>query len=175
MEPSGHKESVFHGEDNRRVLGSLPAECVDLIYLDPPFFSTWAHEGSWRDRAEVISTENRWEGGVREYFDWMAVPLADLHRVLKPSGALFLICDEAVGLYIRVLLDYIFGQGSACSQKILCEADCGPAHHYIFYYRKSAQAAVRPSHLYTVIRRDGDEDRSLIAFSFIHRRRGPRP
>ena len=47
--------------------GSLdfPAECVDLIYLDPPFFSNRNYEVIWGDEAEVRSFEDRWEGGIQ--------------------------------------------------------------------------------------------------------------
>jgi len=40
MNPVGYlKTGVIHCEDNLRLLAEMPAECVDLIYLDPPFFS----------------------------------------------------------------------------------------------------------------------------------------
>jgi 16S rRNA G966 N2-methylase RsmD len=35
--------------DNLEILKSLPAECVDLIYLDPPFFSNRNYEVIWGD------------------------------------------------------------------------------------------------------------------------------
>ncbi len=167
LKPHGLEASVDYSEDSRRLLGSVPAESIDLIYLDQPFFSSWIQQSSW---ADLNSGDNRWAGGVNEYFDWMATPLTDMHRVLKPSGALFLICDEAVGLYIRLLLDDIFEQGSTLSQKILCETDCGPAHHSIFYYRKSTPDTARPDNFYSVIRREGDKDCAVVAFSFLGHR-----
>ena len=33
------KTSVIYCDDNLRRLQQFPDECVDLIYLDPPFFS----------------------------------------------------------------------------------------------------------------------------------------
>jgi hypothetical protein len=167
LKPHGLKASVDYNKDSRRMLASIPTECIDLVYLDQPFFSSWIHQGSW---ADLNSADVRWGGGVHDYFDWMAAPLADMHRVLKPSGGLFLICDEAVGLYIRLLLDEIFEKGSTLSQKILCETDCGPAHHSIFYYRKSTQNTPRQGNSYSVIRREGDKDCAIVAFSFLGRR-----
>jgi len=47
----------------------LPAECVDLVYLDPPFFSNRTYEVIWGDEAEVRSFEDRWEGGIQVYIN----------------------------------------------------------------------------------------------------------
>ncbi len=108
---------------------------------------------------------------MRAYLDWIAATLENLHRVLKPTGTLFLVCDEAVGLYVRLLLKELFSQRDARNQMVWRKADCGPAHHYIFYYRKPAQnTAGRNGHLYTVIHCEGKDDRTLAAFSFVQGR-----
>jgi site-specific DNA-methyltransferase (adenine-specific) len=162
--------SVLRGEDDLRLLRSLPAECVDLVYLDSPFFSSLVHEGRWADRAEASPPEDRWQGGVQAYLDWIATPLDDLHRILKPSGAVFLVCDEAVGLHVRLLLEELFNQRDARNRMVWWKADSGPAHHYVFYFRKSARTAERNGDLYTVIHREGEDDSSLVAFSFLQGR-----
>lgn len=87
----------------------MPDECVDLVYLDPPFFSNRKYEVIWGDEAEVRSFEDRWEGGINVYLDWMELRLRQLHRVLKPSGSLYLHCDQAAGHYLKVSLDRLFG------------------------------------------------------------------
>src|SRR5207248_1703621 len=46
---------------------------------------------------------------VMAYFTMMAVRLIELHRVLKPTGSLYLHCDQTAGSYLKVLLDAIFG------------------------------------------------------------------
>ncbi len=161
---SGTEQSVFH-DDDLRLLRSFPAESVDLVYLDPPFFSSWVHEGSWADQAEAYVSDDRSEGGVRAYLDWIAAPLEDLNRILKPTGSLFLVCDESVGVYVRILLDEIFSQGDSRGRMVWWKADSGPAHHYVFYCRKSTDVG-RNGHLYTVIHREGKDGRSLVAFSF---------
>jgi site-specific DNA-methyltransferase (adenine-specific) len=46
------------------------------------------------------------------YLAMMAPRLAELHRVLKPSGSLYLHCDPTASHYLKVLLDGIFG--AAC-------------------------------------------------------------
>jgi len=43
------------------------------------------------------------------YLSMMAVRLLELHRVLKPSGSLYLHCDPTASHYLKVLLDAVFG------------------------------------------------------------------
>jgi site-specific DNA-methyltransferase (adenine-specific) len=43
------------------------------------------------------------------YLAMMAVRLVELHRVLKPTGSLYLHCDPTASHYLKVLLDAIFG------------------------------------------------------------------
>jgi DNA modification methylase len=43
------------------------------------------------------------------YLVMMAVRLVELHRVLKPTGSLYLHCDPTASHYLRLVLDTIFG------------------------------------------------------------------
>lgn len=43
------------------------------------------------------------------YLTMMAIRLKELRRVLKPTGSIYLHCDETASHYLRVLLDAIFG------------------------------------------------------------------
>ena len=43
------------------------------------------------------------------YLVEMAVRLVELHRVLKPTGSLYLHCDPTASHYLKVVLDAIFG------------------------------------------------------------------
>ena len=51
-------------------------------------------------------------GGVNSYILWMTNRLREMHRLLKPSGSLFVHLDYKSVHYIKVELDKIFGQGS---------------------------------------------------------------
>jgi site-specific DNA-methyltransferase (adenine-specific) len=62
--PARHVDTgVLYCGDNLEWLREFPNECIDLIYLDPPFFSNRNYEVIWGDEAEVRSFEDRWEGG----------------------------------------------------------------------------------------------------------------
>lgn len=111
MNPVGYlRTEVIYCDDNVVCLQeSFPDECVDLIYLDPPFFSNKVYEVIWGDEAEVRSFDDRWKGGVPEYVSWMRKRIEELHRVLKPTGSLYLHCDPTASHYLKVLLDAVFG------------------------------------------------------------------
>jgi len=97
--------------DNLEILKSLESESVDLIYLDPPFFSNRNYEVIWGDKGEVRSFEDRWSGGVDHYIAWLRERVEEMHRILKPTGSIFLHCDWHAASYIQVfILDKIFGQ-----------------------------------------------------------------
>lgn len=49
------------------------------------------------------------ESPMMAYLVSMAVRLAELHRVLKPTGSLYLHCDPTASHYLKILLDTIFG------------------------------------------------------------------
>lgn len=49
------------------------------------------------------------ENDMMAYLAMMAVRLIELHRVLKPTGSLYLHCDPTASHYLKLLLDGIFG------------------------------------------------------------------
>ena len=102
------KNRLYCG-DNLEILATLEKESVDLIYIDPPFFSNRHYEIIWGDEAEIRSFEDRWEGGINVYIDWMKERVMELHRVLKPTGSMYLHCDWHAGHYLKVMMDGVFG------------------------------------------------------------------
>ncbi|CAH0496276.1 site-specific DNA-methyltransferase [Novosphingobium sp. CECT 9465] len=49
------------------------------------------------------------DNDMMAYLAMMAVRLLELHRVLKPTGSLYLHCDPTAGHYLKLLLDGVFG------------------------------------------------------------------
>src|SRR5256885_15956526 len=43
------------------------------------------------------------------YLIMMAARLIELHRILKPTGSLYLHCDPTASHYLKIILDTIFG------------------------------------------------------------------
>ncbi|PIW87214.1 MAG: hypothetical protein COZ94_06575, partial [Nitrospirae bacterium CG_4_8_14_3_um_filter_41_47] len=53
--------------DNLEVLRTIPSETIDLIYIDPPFFSGRNYNVIWGDTNEIRSFYDIWEGGIDSY------------------------------------------------------------------------------------------------------------
>ena len=57
------------------------------------------------------------------YLVMMAARLLELHRVLKPTGSLYLHCDPTASHYLRILLDTIFGPANFMNQIVWQRSD----------------------------------------------------
>ncbi|MCY3714906.1 MAG: DNA methyltransferase [Chloroflexi bacterium] len=141
---------LYYG-DNHDILRSreyFPDQCVDLIYLDPPFNSNRDHnvlfkaESGAESEAQITAFEDTWHWGetaeatyrdlitdapakvstaiealmnlidrnqMMAYLVMMTARLVELHRVLKPTGSLYLHCDPTASHYLKIVLDAIFG------------------------------------------------------------------
>jgi len=82
------------------------------------------------------------------YLVMMAARLVELHRVLKPTGSLYLHCDPTAGHYLKIVLDTIFGprffrneviwkRSSAHSDTKQGAKQAGRIHDLLFFYTKS--------------------------------------
>ena len=49
------------------------------------------------------------ENDMMAYLTMMANRLIELHRVLKPTGSLYLHCDPTASHYLKMVLDAVFG------------------------------------------------------------------
>lgn len=63
------------------------------------------------DAAEMLRAIRSFlkENDLMAYLTMMAVRLLELHRVLKPTGSLYLHCDPTASHYLKILLDAVFG------------------------------------------------------------------
>lgn len=96
---SGVLEVSLRCGDNLPLLREMADESVDLVYADPPFLTN----------RDFGSFEDRWEGGIEHYIAWMKERMFEVHRVLKPTGSVYLHCDWHASHHLRLLLDEIFG------------------------------------------------------------------
>jgi len=91
--------------DNLAVMRSLPDGSVDLIYVDPPFFTGRDHRLANGDPAFA----DGWSGGLDEYLAWLRERFVEMRRLLRPAGVLVVHCDWHAGHYIKVELDRVLG------------------------------------------------------------------
>jgi DNA modification methylase len=102
------RPKILYRGDNLEILQQMPSESVDLIYLDPPFFSNRNYEVIWGDEAEIRSFMDRWEGGIEHYTSWMRPRIEEMHRILTLTGSFYLHCDWHASHYLKCMIDEIF-------------------------------------------------------------------
>ncbi len=115
--------------DSLEILPTLPEESIDLIYIDPPFNTgrtqqytqtQMVHDEETGDRTGFQGKRYRTvRVGTRSFADsfddflaFLEPRLEEAHRLLSPTGSLFVHLDYREVHYCKVLLDMIFGRDS---------------------------------------------------------------
>lgn len=111
--------AIFFG-DNLHILRALPSNCIDLIYIDPPFFSGRNYNQIWGDDNEVRTFHDIWEDGLPSYLVWLNARLWETRRVLKNSGSIYVHCDWHASHYIKCEMDKIFGYENFRNNVVWC-------------------------------------------------------
>jgi site-specific DNA-methyltransferase (adenine-specific) len=89
-------------------LQAMPDESVDLIYTDPPF-GTGNVQQIQRKVAGQLFPKMQYSDKFANYMNFLVPHLEELHRVLKPTGTLYLHLDWRWSHYAKVACDEIFG------------------------------------------------------------------
>lgn len=166
------------------MVHDIPSQSVDLIYLDPPFFTGKVQKGTvkasaWMPEAMEVSYEDskkfwseqgyaahspQWlkDIGVgrpdfASYLFYMRLRLQHCRRVLKPTGSIYLHCDEKASHYLKLIMDETFGWENFKNEIVWCYHGGGIStrqykkkHDTILFYTKSAKYLFKP----TVVERD---------------------
>lgn len=91
------------------------------------------------------------ENDVMAYLTMMANRLVELHRVLKPTGSLYLHCDPTASHYLKLVLDGVFGKENYINEVIWKRYGAhndvgqgskhfGRTHDTLFYYARNRDA-----------------------------------
>lgn len=75
----------------------------------------WLGEIDRRNQAlsAIIHAARLTQGdGTAAYLTMMGIRLLELHRVLKPTGSIYLHCDDTANSYLRLSMDAVFGKGN---------------------------------------------------------------
>lgn len=107
MKPNKGLNTLFQG-DCLQELKNIPEGSIDLIYLDPPFFTQRTHELKNKKGDKTFSFNDEWEN-IEAYVNFIKIRLESLKKKLKPTGSLFLHCDKAASHYLKIALDQVFG------------------------------------------------------------------
>ncbi|MDE2845226.1 MAG: site-specific DNA-methyltransferase [Gemmatimonadota bacterium] len=151
-DPNWANETMWTG-DNLPILRGMNSQSVDLIYLDPPFNSkanyaapigsmaagaefkdTWTLQDvdvAWLDLIQLKHPRlNRvidaaMTDSDKSYLVYMAPRLLEMHRVLKPTGSIYLHCDPTMSHYLKLLMDAIWGRRNFRNEIIWCYSTSG--------------------------------------------------
>ena len=158
---------LFYGDNLRVLRDSVTAESVDLIYLDPPFNSKRDYNLLFKSPKAPAGGEAAYSAAQIEAFedtwhwtqDVTEAEYDQLHRVLKPTGSLYLHCDPTASHYLKIVLDAVFGKENIRNEIIWRRTRAhndkkiskyGAIHDTLFYYAKDSAP------LFNVIRTERD-------------------
>lgn len=137
--------------DNLSVMRSLPDESIDLIYVDPPFFSGRNYNCIFGDDDEIRTFRDIWDGGLPTYLAWLNARLWEMKRLLKKTGSLFVHLDWHASHYVKTELDKIFGYDNFKNEIVWCYKSGGASkknfskkHDTILFYSKSKNPFFNP-------------------------------
>ena len=165
------KEKILYIGDNLPIMMGMESAMVDLVYADPPFNTntfrrgrteqhsfndTWsdvkvdfAHAMNLKFRYPemwrmIVLVEKMHSYAMHSYLAFMAPRLVQMHRLLKPTGSLYLHCDPNANYYLRLLLDCIFGRKNFLNEIVwsyktggVSKRWFGRKHDTIWLYSKS--------------------------------------
>jgi len=109
--------------DNKLVMSSLLkqgwAGKINLIYIDPPFFTgadftvrTAVGDEQIEKEPSIIEErayKDTWSGGISSYLRYMYERLVLMRDLLAEDGSIYVHLDWHVGHYVKVIMDEIFG------------------------------------------------------------------
>lgn len=122
----------------------LEDESIDLIYLDPPFFTQKKQKLTSKIGIEYFF-EDSWHD-INEYLEFLKIRFFEMKRILKKDGNIFVHCDKIANHKIRILLEEVFGKDNfraeiiwsykrwSNSKKGLLEG-----HQNIYHFSKSSE------------------------------------
>lgn len=130
------------------------AERLQLVYIDPPFFSKANYgtevklESHHIEKMPVIKQKayhDVWEDGMEEYLQMLVPRLYMIRDLLKEEGCLWVHLDWHGVHYVKILLDEIFGEKNFINEVIWHYKSGGVSKRYfarkhdtLLFYAKSA-------------------------------------
>lgn len=128
--------------DCLNVMDGMSEKSVDLIYMDPPFYTQTTQRLSDKDGQEY-KFDDSWES-IDEYIDYLTIRLKKCQVVLKETGSIFVHCDRNASHYIKVALDKVFGEENFQSEIVWSYKRWSNSkkgllnnHQIIFFYSKT--------------------------------------
>lgn len=178
------ENTLFYGDNLDILRDYIPAESIDLVYLDPPFNSQEDYNILFRESSGEQSTAQiqafsdfwHWDDAARKAYNYltsnnvdskvadlaqalhhmlgkndmtaylfmMTERLIELHRVLRPTGSLYIHCDPTASHYLKITLDAIFDPRNFRNEIIWrrtgshgAQKSYGPIHDTVLFFSKT--------------------------------------
>ncbi len=133
---------MLYCDDCLNILKRMQNETVDMIYIDPPFFTQTIQKLSNSD-GQFYEFKDTWKS-KEEYLQYIKLRLLEMKRVLKKTGNFFLHCDTSASCNLKLLLDEVFGENNFKSEIIWyykrwsnSQKRLLPNHQTIYFYSKT--------------------------------------
>ena len=98
--------------DDRWRWDDVTDEWHDLLAADHPAITAVIEAAIVIEGGTITNrgVETGIKDSIAAFLAWMAPRLVEMHRLLKPTGSLYLHCDDAANSYLRLILDAVFGR-----------------------------------------------------------------
>lgn len=101
-------QNVIIHADALETMRGMSDGSVDMIYTDPPF-GTGQERVMARKKAGKVISKVSYNDKFDDYLGFLRPHLEEMHRLLKPTGTLYLHLDGKWSHYAKVMLDEVFG------------------------------------------------------------------
>ena len=100
--------------DDRWRWDEVADEWHDLLAADHPAIKEVVEAAVVIEGGKIAERgiETGIDNSIAAFIAWMAPRVVEMHRILKPTGSLYLHCDDAANSYLRLLLDAVFGRAN---------------------------------------------------------------
>ncbi|MCI5209419.1 MAG: site-specific DNA-methyltransferase, partial [Candidatus Electrothrix sp. ATG2] len=129
--------------DCLEIMRSIEKSSIDLIYLDPPFFTEKKHKLKNRSRNKEFSFDDTW-GSDKDFAEFLKERIEIMRTLLKIDGSIFVHCNKSGEHIVRAILDNVFGTTNFQSEIIWSykrwsnsKKGLLPNHQNIYFYSKS--------------------------------------
>lgn len=129
--------------DCLEIMRSIENSSIDLIYLDPPFFTEKKHKLKNRERNKEFIFDDIW-GSDKGYAEFLKERMEMMKNLLRDDGSIFVHCDKSGEHIVRAILDSVFGKKNFQSEIIWSykrwsnsKKGLLPNHQNIYFYSKS--------------------------------------
>src|SRR3990172_4070145 len=89
--------------------------------------------------------------GMLSYLLFMAERMVEIKRVLKPTGSIYVHCDQAANYHLRLLMDAVFGPENFRNEIVWCYTGIGGTkerfprkHDSILFYSVGTETTFNP-------------------------------